>query len=688
MGYANKGYFEFLASLITSICIVSLPPTSCYAEEYVAYEEAYFQALPFVLTASRLSQPQSESPSEMTIIDSEMIKASGFRSVPDLMNLVPGMYVGYIDANNPIISLHGSLDSYSRRMQVLIDGRSIYLPPTGGVNWADLPLIIEDIERIEVVRGPSSASYGTNSFYGVINIITRDASGNYGSSVSLTEGYAADASVRLNKPGEKYDYRVTAGYRSDAGINNGILNDHNSTRVANFRSNYHPNNTDSVDVQLGGSYGIYGTVQADKYNDIYPLHDTTAQAEYEQVSWAHVWTPNNETKLTYSNTTNSTSDPYFWVKTLSSQGFVDVNVDSQRNDLELQTTNQLGENNRLVWGGGLRKDYAEHPLFLGHSYTLSSWQAFAHDEWHISQASVLNIGTMLEDNGMGNKNNSPRATFNYHFTPQQTVRIGISTATRSPAMGEEYMDAQNTVLGGQFVTPLQPLSPEKVLSKEIGYLSEFRSIGLTVDSRVYIDQVSDIISWDKFAGFPIGLPTPPDSFKNLVSADYTGFEATVKYTWDEGHSFLSTNYAYQHVDSRLSSYPTVYFNPAVNSVINIPLLYQQYVPTLFAETVPRHSGSFLLSQQLTNNWKFSAGLYLRESVRVFGVAPDVTPENAMCRLDLHIAKTLKIDNRHSAELAFVVQNVTQNDYTKYGTTSPVANVLFSRRSWLTGSFNF
>jgi iron complex outermembrane receptor protein len=174
-----------------------------------AAEDYYFQDMPVVLTASRLSQPLSEAPSAMTVIDREMIKASGFRTVPELMQLVPGMYVGYVDGNTPVLSLHNSTDQYSRQMQVLIDGRSVYMPPLGGVNWADLPLLIDDIERIEVVRGPSSASHGTNSFYGVINIITRDVSSETGSGrLSLTGGYASDASAKFNRIGEQFDYRI------------------------------------------------------------------------------------------------------------------------------------------------------------------------------------------------------------------------------------------------------------------------------------------------------------------------------------------------------------------------------------------------------------------------------------------------------------------------------------------------
>ena len=125
----------------------------------------------------------------------------------------------------------------------------------------------------------------------------------------------------------------------------------------------------------------------------------------------------------------------------------------------------------------MRSDYADYPLFLGHPYTVNPWQMFAHDEWRITQATVLNIGTMFEDDGMGNRNNSPRASLNYHFTPQQTVRVGISTATRSPVMSEAFIDANNTIWGGAYVPPVTPLTPEKVSVERDGLSRRVSFVG-------------------------------------------------------------------------------------------------------------------------------------------------------------------------------------------------------------------
>lgn len=680
---------QWLAPMLASVSLLWVSAAQA-ATEAIA-DDPYFQELPVVLTASRLSQPLSEAPSAMTVIDREMIKASGFRTVPELMRLVPGMYVGYVDGNTPVLSLHNSTDQFSRQMQVLIDGRSVYMPPLGGVDWADLPLLIEDIERIEVVRGPSAASHGANSFYGVINIITRDASDPEAGRVSLTGGYASDVSAKLSRSGEQFDYRVSAGYRSDGGYSNTFLNDHNQTRIANFRGNYHPNGSDSLEVQLGSSNGVYGKgivqttgglsgqIRTDNL-----FRDTTASSDFQQLAWLHVWPTNVESKLTYSHTTNNTFDPRLCTTSdCSVSGLVQRTVYGQRDVMELQNTHQLGENNRLVWGGNTERAYASDPLLLALSPSVNSWQIFAHDEWHISSKAILNVGSMLEDNGMSYQSNSPRASLNYHITPQHTVRIGVSTATRSPAMMERYIDANNAIFGGAYTPPATPLTPEKILSQEIGYIGEFPSLGMTLSTRAYIDQVNDMILVDKCVDGTKACSQ--DSWKNLGHAEFNGVEATLKYFWDEKHSFLTANYAYQRATLSLASLPTQYYGVLGADIRNF---YQTQFIDLFPQTVQGNSGSLLLSQRIADGWQLSVGYYFRGPVRVLDVSPDVTPEYRMRRWDMRLAKTFKLDQGRSAEIAAIVQNATQDDYTKYDTLNAEVNVMFMRRGWLTATLNF
>lgn len=122
--------------------------------------------VPEVLTATRLKQSPAEVPGSISVLDRELIVASGARDIPELMRLVPGMMVGYLSGNQPTVNYHGTSMSGARRLQVLIDGRSVYRPGLASVDWSDLPLALEDVERIEVFRGPNTVSYGANALMG------------------------------------------------------------------------------------------------------------------------------------------------------------------------------------------------------------------------------------------------------------------------------------------------------------------------------------------------------------------------------------------------------------------------------------------------------------------------------------------------------------------------------------------
>ncbi|MDZ3992983.1 TonB-dependent receptor plug domain-containing protein [Pseudomonas sp. Teo4] len=144
--------------------------------------------LPQVLTATRLKQSPAAVPGSMTVLDSELIRASGARDIPELLRLVPGMMIGYGAGNQPTVNYHGSNVNEARRMQVLIDGRSVYRAGLATVDWSDIPVALEDIERIEVFRGPNTVSYGANALMAVVNILTRNPADSHGTRVKLTRG--------------------------------------------------------------------------------------------------------------------------------------------------------------------------------------------------------------------------------------------------------------------------------------------------------------------------------------------------------------------------------------------------------------------------------------------------------------------------------------------------------------------
>lgn len=194
------------------------------------------EALPQVLTATRLKQTPAEVPGSMTVIDNELIHASGARDISELLRLVPGMMVGNISGNQAAVNYHGTNASEARRMQVLIDGRSVYRAGLSTVDWSDIPVAMEDIERIEVFRGPNTVSYGANALMAVVNIITRNPADSHGTRLKYTRGqrgindfYASQGTgwnggdLRLSLSGQEDDGfdsdRSGADYRDSRRLN-------------------------------------------------------------------------------------------------------------------------------------------------------------------------------------------------------------------------------------------------------------------------------------------------------------------------------------------------------------------------------------------------------------------------------------------------------------------------------------
>ena len=130
------------------------------------------QAIPEVLTTTRLRQPKSRVPGTTSIITGDLIRDLGIMNLVEVFRLVPGMTVNYVGSNIPVTSYHGTVHYEQRRIQVQVDGRTAYRANLSQVEWNTMPVPLELIERIEVSRGPNSAAYGINAFLATINIIT------------------------------------------------------------------------------------------------------------------------------------------------------------------------------------------------------------------------------------------------------------------------------------------------------------------------------------------------------------------------------------------------------------------------------------------------------------------------------------------------------------------------------------
>jgi iron complex outermembrane recepter protein len=492
--------------LLAAVVALTCPALAAAADDLT--EADYLEDIPVVLSPARLAQPVTEAPAAVTVIDREMIDASGARQIADLFRLVPGFTVAYFNGYTPSVAYHGFADEYSRRMQVLIDGRSMYLPSIGGVAWSDLPLTIDDIERIEVIRGSDSASYGSNSFLGVISITTRHASEDKGTHLSATNGQHRihDGTLRFGAGSKALAYHLTAGYQGDDGFNNRY--DTQRTQLLNGRAEYQ---MDISDV-LEGQFGISGGPRQSSYNNdpFDPPHTKRVSAHFEQLRWRHEASPAQEWSVQFyhnyhDNNEDFMSLPIDFVTILKTPVQLpalpfDNSVKEERYNLGFQHTLMPGSDLRLLWGASARQDQVTAPTYFSTNDTLKSnlYRLFGNIEWHAKPWWVTNMGAMLEHNDIIGSTLSPRLAMNFHVSEHQTLRGILATATRSPTLFEDqgnYKISSGGIVDQLYLTN-GSLRPERILSREIGYLFYLPEHGTSIDIKIYHDKLRDLVEAD------------------------------------------------------------------------------------------------------------------------------------------------------------------------------------------------
>lgn len=341
-------------------------------------EADFLDDLPVVLSASRLSQPLDEAPAAVTVIDQDMIRASGFRDIPDLLRLVPGFVVSYTSDNTWAAGYHGLGDAYSRRFQVLVDGRSIYSPHYGAVYWSDLPLAIEDIERIEVIRGPNAAIHGANAFAAVINIITKTAAQVAGNTLSTQYGEQSMRGLVARHGGgdDGLRYRLTFSAQQrdrferdvtgkpPATLDNGQYFEASKTYFLNGRMDWQLSPVSDASAQFGMSQGNWHAGQhTDDPTGVLDPRMQDSRALYLQLTYHKVESAQREWRVQAYHSRNRFDANALADLSLLGLGVVSVDqyLNQTRSNIELQVNETWNADLRGVWGGELRQDTVVSP---------------------------------------------------------------------------------------------------------------------------------------------------------------------------------------------------------------------------------------------------------------------------------------------------------------------------------------
>ena len=491
-------------------CLVCMGRDVCAQQ---ASETAFFEELPVVLSASRLLQSLANTPGAVTVIDRELIRATGTRDLARLLRLVPGFTVPQSRGHAYHPSYHGLGAEYPNRMQVLIDGRSVYTPYfIGGVDWAGLPVTIDEIERIEVLRGSNSATYGSNAFLGVVNIVTRHSAQDEGNSVRAAAGNTQirDFGFRHGGQSGNFSYRVNGEYLSDTGFRSSL--DDRSGATLTLRGDYRPSGDQELTLLAGVHEGSRGFGFAGTPANTNGERNAKYTTGFAHFRWRRQLGAGSEISVGYYHNQERTREAW----TVTAPPFfpaipVDFDRNSVRDNVDFQHIVALAPGLRVVWGAELRRDALESTRLFATTGADSQRLArlYGNAEWHALASLVVNGGAMLEKYSAHKAELAPRLFVNWHVAENHTLRAGASRAYRAPSLFEEHGDIRFSSGGfllQQNFTPPGSLRPERIDARELGYLGRFPRWNGTLDVRLYHERIVDFIA-DR--GVPSPLVPPP-----------------------------------------------------------------------------------------------------------------------------------------------------------------------------------
>ncbi len=490
-----------------------------------------------ITSMSRKEQRVADVAAAAYVISAEEIRRSGAQSIPEALRLVPGLNVAQISRSRWAVSSRGFNDRFSSKLLVQVDGRSIYSPLFSGVLWESQDTVMEDIERIEVIRGPGAALWGTNAMNGVINIVTRTAAVSQGTLISTSAGTGALASVSMTYGGEldKGGHYKIFGKNNHVGASpereDGVLGA-DAARQQRLGVRFEP----QMEV---GKLSIKAEMFRDRSADVWVMPTlpvfSADRASYQRESVItgngqgialqarYTWKGENgidhvlqtsvdhdqsvHTGLWGSGTGNG--KPFGVAPLLADMGGKKTDI-----DLDFQQRRMNGQHD-FIWGLNLRHT-SDHLILPSSPYLLLdgrnqrlSYSAFVHDEITLSPDRLrLILGSKFEKDGLTGFNMQPNVRLLYTPVPDEVYWGAVSRSVRSLRRTESQatvdvssQDAHglmasippNMLTAITQVSPLSNASPkaEVAISLEAGWRKQF-SNALSVDTALFLSDYSHL----------------------------------------------------------------------------------------------------------------------------------------------------------------------------------------------------
>ena len=666
------------------------------AADLMLDEHALLIDIPTVTSATRLTQHLSDAPVSMTVIDRATIQASGAQTVPDLFRLVPGFQVAHVNTNKYAVTYHGHSDDFPRRLEVMIDGRSVYMPLISSPDWTSLGLHLDDIEKIEIVRGSNTATHGSNAFLGAINIITRHPSTESKASGSVTLGSldTSNSNARFGGLTPIGHYRLSYGYEENSGSRQ--FSDGARRNYLNFSGSFAPSTQDQIEIRTGidRGYTTIGSLKASETPNSIVTKERDYSSNFQHLIWNRtvndslsievagyrneltlkeqapsfeevlksesyeaytIWMNNPEIfdnclllPIEYIDDCNAVNDSLNAFNSTPSVRLNNENGSTRQEDLQVSGI-YTHTNLSSIIGLGYRKDIGEgRTLFDNGNISTKRYRVFFNSVYNPSPIYTINLGALHENEESRSEATSLRTALNVHITNNLTLRTGLSHSERLPSLFESYgettyyYDGLDNEIYNAIRRPNQNLNPEKVNSKEVGLLYNFQNINGNLDIRIFNEKITQGIETYRII-LPLSQVNGSNTTrieKNISSWENNGAELQLKIQ-PKDNLWLLLNYTY--INSTKDG-----FNNGSRFITRNHL-------------APRHSASALVSWKPTSDLQLSAAHYYVDQMHWF--EGDI--REAYNRTDLRAAKSWTPSSQTQAEAALVIQNAFGPTYKEF-----------------------